>query len=92
MGLLFLYLFNQMLNFMKILQAEAELFRADGRTDILTDMRKLTADFCNVSNAPKNVASFSMPDYTESRPPSANWNTICYQHSSTVLVLLLPPF
>ena len=77
---------------MKILQVEPEFFRADGRADVLTDIRKLTVAFCNSSNAPKNIASLSMPEYTESRPPSANCNTLCYQHSSTILVLLLPPF
>jgi hypothetical protein len=47
---------------MKIFQVEAELFRADGRTDVHTDIRNLTAAFCNFSNAPKTIASHSMPE------------------------------
>jgi len=73
---------------MKILEVEAEMLRADGRTDI----KKLTAIFCNFLTHLKNIARLSVPEYTESKLPSANWNTICYQHSCTVLVLLLPPF
>ena len=36
-----------MSNFMKILPAEAELFHADGQTDVT----KLIVAFCNFSNA-----------------------------------------
>jgi len=34
----------------------AELFHADRRTDRQTDMTKLTVDFQNFTNAPKNVS------------------------------------
>jgi hypothetical protein len=45
---------TQILNFMKILPVEAELFHADGRTD----MTKLIVAFRNFANAPKNNNTF----------------------------------
>jgi hypothetical protein len=39
--------------FVKIRPAGAELFQADGRTD----MTKLIVSFCSFANAPKNVRS-----------------------------------
>jgi len=48
---------TEILNFMKIRLVGAELFHAygqkDGRTD-RTDMTRITAAFCNFTNAPKN--------------------------------------
>jgi hypothetical protein len=41
---------------MKIFQVEDELFCADGKTDVLTNIKKLTAAFCNFSDAPKSIA------------------------------------
>jgi hypothetical protein len=41
---------NQISNFMQIGPVRAELFRADGRTDVM----KLIAAFRNFANAPKN--------------------------------------
>ena len=46
----FLYIFSkntQISNFMKIPLVGDELFRADRRTDIKTDMTKLTVNFAN---------------------------------------------
>jgi len=42
---------------MKIRQGGAELLHMDRQTD----MTKLTAAFCDISNAPKYVASFFQP-------------------------------
>ena len=39
---------------MKILQQQAELFRANGRTDRRTDMTYLIVSFHNLANFPKN--------------------------------------
>jgi hypothetical protein len=43
----------QILNFMKILPVEAELFYANGRTDRRAGMTKLIVAFLNFANAPK---------------------------------------
>ena len=42
-----------MSNLMKIRPLVADVFRADGRKDGLTDMAKLTVAFRNPANAPK---------------------------------------
>jgi hypothetical protein len=44
-----------MSNFMKICPVEAELFYADGQTD----MTKLIVTFCNFAKAPKNDGSLA---------------------------------
>jgi len=46
----------QISNFVKISPVEAELFRADRRTDM-----KLTVAFLNFTNAPKNQTHSTMP-------------------------------
>jgi len=43
---------------MKIHRVGAELFYADRRTDIRTDMLKLAVSFRNFENAPKNCVCF----------------------------------
>jgi len=43
---------------MKIIPVEAELFYADGRTDVQAGMTKVIVIFCNFTNAPKNVIGF----------------------------------
>jgi hypothetical protein len=46
-----------MTNFIKIRPVKAELFRADGRTDRQTDLKKLIVAFRNFAYAPKNGVS-----------------------------------
>ena len=43
------------INLMKILPVEAELFHADGRKDVMTDMEKLIVVLRNFPNEPKNT-------------------------------------
>jgi hypothetical protein len=42
---------TQVSNFIKILPLGAELFHADGRTNVQTDMTKLIVAFCNFADA-----------------------------------------
>jgi hypothetical protein len=54
----------QISNFTKISSVGAELFYAeDGQTDRRTGMTKLLVAFCNFSNAPKTVSTWSYARY-----------------------------
>ena len=65
--------FQKVENSMEICQVEAELFHADGQTDMQTDMTELIVAFCNFAKAFKsqsvnNVEKFWFGPYREQGP------------------------
>jgi len=58
---------TQISNFIKIHPLGAELFHANRQTDRQTDMAKLTVEFRNFANTPKNRSS---------KAEEQNWNMV----------------